>query len=288
MTDTSKFKDPHHPEHEHLIELDGVCYAYEGLIALRYVTFNVHRGEVIALEGANGTGKSTLLRLLNGLIYPEEGTYRFEGHEISRETMKDIRFSKWFHQKIGFIFQNSDVQLFCSNVEEEIAFGPLQMGLSDEEVAQRVRDILRLLDIEKLKNRAPYHLSGGEKKKVALACVLSMNPEILMLDEPLAGLDRASQEWLTNFLVTLKKSGRTMVIATHNENLAERLADRHIFFNENHETEEKRVIYHTHRHMHILDEGDTELEDAHSHTHHHHHPEAELEAEYAKEYRSDV
>lgn len=238
MSNLSQRKATDPREREVLIELNQVCYAYEKQIALRYITLSVNRGETIVLEGANGTGKSTLLRLLNGLIYPEEGTYYFEGHEISAQTMKDNRFSKWFHQKMGFVFQNSDVQLFCSNVEEEVAFGPLQMGLPEEEVKRRVNDVLRLLDLEALRDRAPYHLSGGEKKKVAIACVLSMNPEILTLDEPLSGLDRASQEWLTDFLLKLKKAGRTLIIATHNETLAERLADRHIVFNEKHECEE--------------------------------------------------
>lgn len=240
MSDFTNLDSTVHQESEvPLIELSRVCYAYEGHIALRYISFNVRRGETIVLEGANGTGKSTLLRLLNGLIYPEEGTYYFEGHEISARTMKDNLFSKWFHQKMGFVFQNSDVQLFCSNVEEEVAFGPLQMGLSEKDVRIRVNDVLRLLDIEGLRDRAPYHLSGGEKKKVAIACVLSMNPDILTLDEPLSGLDRASQEWLTDFLLELKKAGRTMIIATHNETLAERLADRHIIFNEKHESKER-------------------------------------------------
>lgn len=222
---------------QHLIELDGVCYAYDGNIALRYVSFDVERGETIVLEGANGTGKSTLLRLLNGLIFPEEGVYRFAGHDITKSAMKNNQFSKWFHQRMGFVFQNSDVQLFCSHVEEEIAFGPLQMGLSDDEVRKRTDDVLKLLNIEHLRDRAPYHLSGGEKKKVAIACVLSMNPEVLTLDEPLAGLDRTSQAWLTDFLLQLKKSGKTMIIATHDESLAEKLADRYIHFNDKHQVE---------------------------------------------------
>ncbi|MEE0955235.1 MAG: ABC transporter ATP-binding protein [Eubacterium sp.] len=224
---------------EKLIELKDVCYAYGGEIALRYINLDVFRGETIILEGPNGCGKSTLMRLMNGLLYPEEGSYLFEGRKIDEKSMKDARFSKWFHQRMGFVFQNSDVQLFCSNVEEEIAFGPVQMGLSAEEVTKRTEDVLRLLKIEHLRNRAPYHLSGGEKKKTAIACILSMNPEVLVMDEPLAGLDRQTQEWLLGFLLKLKQAGRTMVIATHNEQLSQALADRRLLFNDNHEAFEE-------------------------------------------------
>lgn len=218
-----------------LFSLENVCFAYEGHIALRYITLDVARGETIALQGPNGCGKSTLLKLLNGLVFAEEGTYRFDGEIISEKTLKDAKFSKRFHQRVGFIFQNSDVQLFCSSVEEEIAFGPRQMGLSEEEVRQRTDDVIRLLDIEHLRERAPYHLSGGEKRKVAIACILSMNPEALVLDEPLAGLDRKAQEWLVEFLLQLKQAGKTLIISTHNDELAHTLADRLVTMDEEHQ-----------------------------------------------------
>ncbi len=207
-----------------LFSLDNVCFAYEGHIALRYITLDVARGETVVLQGSNGCGKSTLLKLLNGLVYAEEGTYKFDGDVINEKSLKDNTFSKKFHQRVGFIFQNSDVQLFCSNVEEEISFGPRQMGLSDEEVKQRTDDVIALLDIEKLRDRAPYHLSGGEK----------LNPEALVLDEPLAGLDRKTQEWLVSFLLQLKAAGKTLLISTHNDELAHTLADRLVVMNENH------------------------------------------------------
>lgn len=218
-----------------LFSLENVCFAYEGHIALRYITLDVARGETIALRGPNGCGKSTLLKLLNGLVFAEEGTYRFDGEIISEKTLKDAKFSKRFHQRVGFIFQNSDVQLFCSSVEEEIAFGPRQMGLSEEEARQRTDDVIRLLDIEHLRERAPYHLSGGEKRKVAIACILSMNPEALVLDEPLAGLDRKAQEWLVEFLLQLKQAGKTLIISTHNDELAHTLADRLVTMDEEHQ-----------------------------------------------------
>ena len=220
-----------------LFSLDNVCFAYEGHIALRYITLDVARGETVVLQGSNGCGKSTLLKLLNGLVYAEEGTYRFDGDVIDEKSLKDNVFSKQFHQRVGFIFQNSDVQLFCGNVEEEISFGPRQMGLSEEEVKRRTDDVIGLLGIEDLRERAPYHLSGGEKRKVAIACILSMNPEALVLDEPLAGLDRKTQEWLVEFLLDLKKAGKTLIVSTHNDELAHTLADRLVVIGDDHSIE---------------------------------------------------
>ena len=220
-----------------LFSLDNVCFAYEGHIALRYITLDVARGETVVLQGSNGCGKSTLLKLLNGLVYAEEGTYRFDGDVIDEKSLKDNVFSKRFHQRVGFIFQNSDVQLFCGNVEEEISFGPRQMGLSEEEVKRRTDDVIALLGIEDLRERAPYHLSGGEKRKVAIACILSMNPEALVLDEPLAGLDRKTQEWLVGFLLDLKKAGKTLIVSTHNDELAHTLADRLVVIGDDHNIE---------------------------------------------------
>ncbi len=220
-----------------LFSLDNVCFAYEGHIALRYITLDVARGETVVLQGSNGCGKSTLLKLLNGLVYAEEGTYKFDGDVIDEKSLKDNVFSKRFHQRVGFIFQNSDVQLFCGNVEEEISFGPRQMGLSEEEVKRRTDDVIALLGIEDLRERAPYHLSGGEKRKVAIACILSMNPEALVLDEPLAGLDRKTQEWLVGFLLDLKKAGKTLIVSTHNDELAHTLADRLVVIGDDHSIE---------------------------------------------------
>ncbi len=122
-------------------------------------------------------------------------------------------------------------------MEEEISFGPRQMGLSEEEVKQRTDDVIGLLGIEDLRERAPYHLSGGEKRKVAIACILSMNPEALVLDEPLAGLDRKTQEWLVEFLLDLKKAGKTLIVSTHNDELAHTLADRLVVIGDDHSIE---------------------------------------------------
>ena len=220
-----------------LFSLDNVCFSYDGHVALRYITLNIEKGECVVFQGGNGCGKSTLMKLLNGLVFAEEGTYKFDGMDITEKSLKNNKTAKEFHQRVGFIFQNADVQLFCSNVEEEIAFGPRQMGLSEEEVVKRTEDVIKLLDIDHLRDRAPYHLSGGEKRKVAIACILSMNPEALVLDEPLAGLDRKTQEWLVSFLLQLKAAGKTLVISTHNDELAHTLADRLVFMNDTHSIE---------------------------------------------------
>ena len=218
-----------------MIELKNVCYAYGNEIALRYINLNIQKGESVIIQGPNGCGKSTLIKLLNGIIFPMEGSYTYQGHEITEKTLKDPRFAKWFHQQMGYVFQNADTQLFCGSVEEEIAFGPTQMGLSEGEIKQRIDDCLKLFGIEKLRERPPYHLSGGEKRKVSLACILSMNPEVLILDEPLAGLDKNTQKMLIDFLKKFHAAGKTLIIITHNNQLAKELGTRFIQMNENHE-----------------------------------------------------
>lgn len=220
-----------------MIECNNLCYAYDNYIALRQVTFTVSAGETVVLQGPNGCGKSTLLKLLNGLLFPAEGIFRFQGKDITEKALKDKRFAKEFHQKVGFIFQDSSLQLFTGSVEEEIAFGPRQMGLPEEAVTQRVNDVLQLTGLTALRDRAPYHLSGGEKKKTAIACILSMNPEVLVLDEPLAGLDTKTQQWLVSFLKELQSAGKTLIISTHNNALAEELGHRFIRMNDDHTIE---------------------------------------------------
>jgi len=213
---------------ECLIRMDKICCAYDDVVALSFFSAEIRKGETAVIMGPNGCGKSTLLKIMNGLIFPEQGEYLFGGTRIDRRSMADTAFARAFHQKLGYLFQNVDSQLFHNNVEDEIAFGPLQMGLDESEAAKRTDDMIRMLDIEKLRRRAPYHLSTGEKKKVALASILAVNPEVIVLDEPISGLDMISQIWITDFLKQMKKAGRTIVIATHNEQFAEELEDRRI------------------------------------------------------------
>lgn len=219
---------------DELIKLEDVCFAYNGHIALRHVDMTVERGQTVVLQGVNGCGKSTLLKLINGLVFPEVGRYLFDGTEITEKRMKDSVFAKNLHKRIGFVFQNPDVQLFCNNVHDEIAFGPVQMGLPHEEVEKRVNDLMEMVGITSLADRPPYHLSGGEKKRVAIAAVLAMNPEVLTLDEPLAGLDRATQDWLLAFLHDMQGIGKTIVISTHDDELAHLVGDHIVYMNEDH------------------------------------------------------
>ncbi|BCN29354.1 energy-coupling factor ABC transporter ATP-binding protein [Anaeromicropila herbilytica] len=217
-----------------MIEIKEVYYSYSEEVALNNINLAINKGEAVALLGPNGSGKSTLLKLMNGIISPSRGTYKFNNEEITEKRLRDNRFAKELHQKIGFIFQNSDTQLFCSNVYDEIAFGPRQMGISESEVEKRVEDCLELLSIDKLKDKTPYHLSGGEKRKVAIACVLSLNPEVLVLDEPMNGLDPRTQRWLVEFLTRLNKAGKTLITSTHNLELVHEISNRAILFDETH------------------------------------------------------
>jgi len=217
-----------------MIELINVSYSYEGFEALKNINIKIDKGEAVALMGPNGSGKSTLLKMLNGIISPSTGTFVFNGEDITPKKLLVSRFAKGFHQKIGFVFQNSETQLFCADVYNEIAFGPRQMGMEEKEVDERVRDCLKLLGIEALEKRQPYHLSGGEKRKVAIACVLVLNPEVLALDEPMNGLDPRTQRWLVALLVDLNKAGKTLITSTHNLELVQEISHRAILFDEAH------------------------------------------------------
>lgn len=248
---------------------------------LRDINLDIYSGEKIAILGANGSGKSSLQKILNGLIFPSKGEYRAFGQLVNEETLNDEQFSQSFRQRVGYIFQNSDAQLFSANVWEEIAFGPLQMKLKINEVNERVNGIIRMLNLESLQDRPPYKLSGGEKKKVAIACVLSINPEVLILDEPTNGLDPRTQRWLINLLVELNKAGKTLITCTHNLDIVEEIADRVIVFNEEHNIvaegspleilSNKELLLsvnlideHYHRHVHVFDPSEH-----HDHFHSH-------------------
>jgi cobalt/nickel transport system ATP-binding protein len=218
-----------------VFRLTGASYAYaDGLPALTDVSLRIGDGERVVILGANGSGKSTLIKVLDGLLFPQQGTFEAFGQAISEATMRDEQFGYRFRRRVGFIFQNSDAQLFSPTVREEIAFGPLQMGLSVAEIEERVEDIAELLQIGKLLDRAPYQLSGGEKKKVAIASSLIINPDVLLLDEPTSGLDPRSQYWLVELLQKLHDSGKTIISATHDLNLVPDIADRALVFSEEH------------------------------------------------------
>lgn len=198
-----------------MISMKDMCFAYDKTPILKHFDMNIDDGELVLIKGDNGCGKSTLLNILNGLSFCDKGTYIFDGNEINEKTMKNNQFSKAFHQKIGYIFQNTDAQLFCSSVEEEISFGPLQMNLNDEEVQKRVDDMIAMLDIENLRHRAPFTLSMGEKKKVAIASILAINPKVLVFDEPMNFLDKKSRDWVLDTIKALHTVGKTIIIVSH-------------------------------------------------------------------------
>lgn len=217
-----------------LILLKNVFFSFEDNVALNNISLEINKGEAIGLQGDNGSGKSTLLKILNGLIFPTKGEYYFNNMLINEHNMKNDKFAKNLHQQIGYVFQNSESQLFCSSVKEEIQFALYQIDLSNEEIETRTNDVMKLMNIEHLSNRAPYHLSGGEKKKTALASIIAMNPEVLVLDEPMSGLDRKSRDILLNFLSLWKDAGKTLIVATHENDILTKITDRIITIDENH------------------------------------------------------
>jgi len=220
---------------EFVFEGEELRYSYlERFPALDGVSFQVSVGERVAVLGANGSGKSTLLKILDGLAFPDSGTFRAFGQVVTEDLLEDEGFAKGFRSRVGFIFQNSDAQVFSPTVREEVAFGPLQMGWEREEVRSRIDDVLAMLDISGLADRAPYQLSGGEKKRVAIASVLVMNPEVLLFDEPTAALDPRTQQWLVELIAELGRTGKTIVMATHDLGVLELIADRCLVFSEEH------------------------------------------------------
>ncbi|MGE5629921.1 MAG: energy-coupling factor ABC transporter ATP-binding protein [Caulobacteraceae bacterium] len=218
-----------------IFHLNNVTFAYplENPI-LKDIYLDIYKQDRTAILGANGCGKSTLLKIFAGLLHPQGGLFQAFGDKVTEKSFDNDAYSKEYHRKVGFIFQDSDVQLFCATVEEEIAFGPLQLGLKENEVRSRINDVINMLNIEHLRNRTPFKLSGGEKKKVAVASVLIMNPEVLILDEPTNGLDPRSQRWLINLLNHLNNAGKTLIVSTHNLELVHEISDRAILFSENH------------------------------------------------------
>jgi cobalt/nickel transport system ATP-binding protein len=217
-----------------MMQLRGVSCSYDGTMALREVDCDIERGATTAFIGPNGSGKSTLLKLLAGVVPADAGTYTFDGEAVTRRRLQDRTFAKGFHQRIGLLFQNPESQLFCASVDEEVGFGPRQMGLSDDEVAGRVGDCCALLGIQGLRDRAPWHLSEGEKRKVAFAAVLSLNPEVLLLDEPMNGLDPRTKRFLRELLLSLRAAGKTILCATHDFRYVEGVFERAVVFSEEH------------------------------------------------------
>lgn len=217
-------------------ELKRVKFGYQREDTLfEDLNLKIMSGERISLLGANGSGKSTLLKLLCGLVFADQGSFYAFGEKITDKTLENEMVAKAYHRRIGFVFQNSDVQLFTTRVWDEIAFGPLQLGYEMNEVKKRVEDVMQMLTIGHLRDKSPYRLSGGEKKKVAVATILVLNPEVLIFDEPTNGLDPKTQHWLVDLLNELNRNGHTIITATHNLELAHAISDRAVVLSETHQ-----------------------------------------------------
>jgi cobalt/nickel transport system ATP-binding protein len=213
------------PDGTPAFELVEVHYNYQGIPALQGLSLRIATGQRIALLGANGSGKSTLLRLLDALCFPERGQLVAFGEPLSEQRFQDDAFAYAFRRRVGFVFQNPDVQLFNPTVFDELAFGPLQLGWQPGEIRQRVDAMLAEFSIEGLRHRSPHRLSGGEKKRVALASVLITEPQVLLLDEPTASLDPPSQSEVVRFLSSCREQGRTVITATHHLDIVPEIAD---------------------------------------------------------------
>lgn len=263
---------------ETIFNLQNVKYAYANTAdnpAIKGISMQIQRGQRVAILGANGSGKSTLLRIIDGLYFAQSGTIEAFGHTLDEAHLMDDEFALSFRKRVAFVFQNPDVQLFNPTVFDEVAFGPLQLRWETNTIRQKVNEALDMLEITHLKDRAPHRLSGGEKKRVAIASVLVIDPEVILLDEPTAALDPKSQSRVVDFLVGWANTGKTVIVATHDLDTVPDIADDAYVFKQgqivahdtpatilaNHDMLLGANLVHAHYHLH---EGQ-----AHSHAHLH-------------------
>lgn len=198
-----------------IMRLKNISFGYEKKKILDNVSITFKQGDYICLMGDNGSGKTTLMKILAGLSFPQSGQYILDDQTIDQDFLQNSKNSKQFHQRVGYLFQNSEVQLFNNTVIDEIKYGLIQMNLLKAEINQRCEDILHLLKIEDLKERNSVHLSGGEKKMVAFAAMLALNPDYILLDEPFNDLTRKNSVLIANLLKQLHESGKTIILTCH-------------------------------------------------------------------------
>jgi cobalt/nickel transport system ATP-binding protein len=260
-----------------LFELRDVSFDYDGIGALRGLSLDILLGERLVLLGANGSGKSTLLRLLDALCFPSKGVISFDGQSLTSDRLQDDDFALPFRRRVALVFQNPDVQLFNPTVFDEVAFAPLQLQWPKEQLLSRVNETMEWMGIAHLRDRPPYRLSGGEKKRVALASVVVLDPDVLLLDEPTATLDPRSQSQVIDLIQEWKGSEKTVITATHQLEIVEDIADRIVVLESgrmqangavadilyDHELLLRANLVHAHRHTH----GSV----THSHPHLHSH-----------------
>ena len=266
-----------------IFELKDVYFSYLGRYpALCGIDITIRRGERITIIGANGSGKSTLLHMLDGLIFPDKGTMKAFGSELNESLFNEEDFSVNFRKKVGLVFQNSDVQLFCPTVKEDICFGPLQLRVDKKVIERRLDELIRILNIKDLLDRSPHQLSIGEKRKVAIASTLIIDPDVLIVDEPTAGLDPLTTRHIIDLLLHANAAGKTIITSTHDLHIVEEISNVVYVFGR-----ERRIIrtgspreilddsqllqannlIHVHRHRH---KGTTH---SHPHLHVYHHEE---------------
>ncbi len=212
-----------------ILETRSLCYSYgDGTKALKDVCISLQEGKKVALVGPNGAGKSTLMLMFNGILRPSEGAVLFRGQPMSYDaaSLRSIR------RAVGMVFQNSDDQLFAPTVFQDVAFGPTNLGYAAEKVKRYVGFALQYVGLFGYERRPPHHLSGGEKKRVAIAGILAMEPDVIILDEPTSNLDPASSEEIMEMLDELNYGGKTLIISTHDVDLAYRWADEVILMKE--------------------------------------------------------
>jgi len=206
---------------EDILRVEGLDFAYpDGTVALRGIDLEIHRGEFLAIIGQNGSGKTTLAKHFNGLLKPSEGDVIIFGMNTKNASVAETT------SRVGYVFQNPDHQLCHRTVEEEAAFGPKNLGLSDEEIKNRVNEQLKFFDLEARRNEDPFFLSKAERQRLAIASVLAMHPELIVVDEPTTGMDHRQSVAMLELLDELNKKGYGVVIITHNMQLVAEYAKR--------------------------------------------------------------
>ncbi|MDP4207254.1 MAG: ABC transporter ATP-binding protein [Bacteroidota bacterium] len=223
---------------EEIIRFENVSYNYtDKHNALSDINFSVHRGEIFSIIGSNGSGKTTLLHLLSGLLFARSGSVFYKDKQITEQSLKNEQFNKYFRESLGYVFQNPDAQLFCPTVFDELIFGPLQMGKDKDTAFARAESVMQMLNIDCLRDRQTHMLSGGEKKRVAIGAVLTLNPDVLVFDEPVSALDPKTRAFLIELIFQLNEAGKTIIITTHHLELVDHLQSRVAVLSENHTIE---------------------------------------------------
>lgn len=205
------------------LSTENLSFTYpDGTQALKNINIEIEKGEKVAIIGPNGAGKSTLFSHFNGLTEPTSGCVKIEDKPISFEKDELLKV----RQKVGIVFQDPNDQLFAPTVKEDIAFGPMNLGLSYDEVEKRVEDALKMVGMENYEDKTPHHLSGGQQKRIAIAGIIAMKPELMILDEPTTGLDPDGVEKVLNIMNQLNEEGMTLIISSHDIDMISKYADK--------------------------------------------------------------